>query len=116
MNMCNRKVLLLNASNMDAFPVYPYAFIQVPAVARQAGVKVICKDLLGIPRERWEQTLQALIERHNPTMILLTLRNTDSLTSQDYERGGSKAYFRNGAKVAMSYPAVEVPSTAELTA
>jgi hypothetical protein len=44
--MYSHKVLLLNASNMDAFPVYPYAFIQVPAVARQAGIDVICKDSL----------------------------------------------------------------------
>ena len=92
--MCSHKVLLLNASNMVAFPVYPYAFIQVPAVGRQLGVDVICKDLLGIPLERWEQTVQALIEEHNPNMILLTLRNTDSLNSKDYDqdRGGS-AYF-----------------------
>jgi hypothetical protein len=98
MNTRNRKALLLNASNMDAFPVYPYAFIQVPAVAKQAGVEVICKDLLGIPRERWEQTLQALVERHSPAMILITLRNTDSMVSEDYERdgsqeGGMSAYF-----------------------
>ncbi|MGB3714505.1 MAG: hypothetical protein WA996_08760 [Candidatus Promineifilaceae bacterium] len=96
--MLDQKVLLLNASNMDAFPVYPYAFIQVPAVARRAGVAVICKDMLGVPQEKWEQTIQAMIERDNPIMILITLRNTDSLTSQDYEVGGStegdrKAYF-----------------------
>jgi hypothetical protein len=96
--MCSQKALLLNASNMDAFPVYPYAFIQVPAVARQAGIEVVSKDFLGIPRERWEQTVQALIERHNPTMVLITLRNTDSVVSRDYERhgsseGGRRAYF-----------------------
>ena len=100
--MCSQKVLLLNASNIDLLEsrwvVYPYAFIQVAAVARQAGVEVICKDLLGIPQERWEQTVQALIERHHPAMILITLRNTDSLISWDYERDGSKeggrrAYF-----------------------
>jgi len=84
--MFNRKVILLNASNMEKFPVYPYAFIQVPAVARQAGFEVICKDLLGIPHERWKQTIQALIAQHNPAMILITLRNTDSLGSQDYEQ------------------------------
>jgi hypothetical protein len=93
MNMCSQKALLLNASNMDALPVYPYAFIQVPAVARQAGIKVICKDFLGIPQERWEQTLQALIDRHDPAMVLITLRNIDSHTSGDYEGDGSKAYF-----------------------
>jgi len=96
--MLNKKALFLNASNMEAFPVYPYAFIQVPAVARKAGVEVICKDLLGIPLERWEQTIQVLIEQQGPAMILITLRNTDSLNVQDYEWDGSKeaggsAYF-----------------------
>ena len=96
--MLSQKVLLLNASNLEKFPVYPYAFIQIPAVARQAGIEVICKDLLGIPHERGKQTIQTLIERHNPAMILITLRNTDSLGSEDYERdglkeGGRSAYF-----------------------
>jgi hypothetical protein len=96
--MFGQKVILLNASNMDTHPVYPYAFIQVPAVARQAGIEVICKDLLGIPHERWKQTIRTLIERHDPAMILITLRNTDSLGAQDYERdglkeGGTSAYF-----------------------
>jgi len=58
--MCSKKVLLLNASNIDVFPVYPYSFIQVSAVARQAGIEVICKDLLGIPQKRWEQTVRVL--------------------------------------------------------
>ena len=64
-HMCKQRVLLLNASNMNSFPVYPYAFIQVPAVGRQAGIKAICQ--------------------HDPAMILITLRNTDSFVSQDYE-------------------------------
>lgn len=94
----SEKVLLLNASNMDVLPVYPYAFIQVPAVARRSGVEVICKDLLGISREKWEQTIQTLIKRFSPAMFLITLRNTDSLTAQDYKQDGSKeggrdAYF-----------------------
>ncbi|MCK4898487.1 MAG: hypothetical protein KAS38_06910, partial [Anaerolineales bacterium] len=63
---------------MDSFPVYPYAFIQVPAVARRAGIQVICKDLLGIPQGDWQHTVQSLIDRHDPAMILITLRNTDS--------------------------------------
>jgi hypothetical protein len=96
--MLNQKVLLLNASNMDTHPVYPYSFIQVSAVARQAGIEVICKDLLGIPNRRWKQTIRALIKQHNPTMILITLRNTDALDSKEYElngvnEGGKSAYF-----------------------
>jgi len=96
--MMDPKVLLLNASNMEAFPVYPYAFIQIPAVARREGIEVICQDLLGIPQKAWAQTLQVLINDHDPEMILITLRNTDSLDSEDYEisedeNGGSRAYF-----------------------
>ena len=96
--MLNQKVLLLNASNMDTHPVYPYSFIQVSAVARQAGIEVICKDLLGIPIGRWKQTIRALIKQHNPTMVLITLRNTDALDSKEYElngvnEGGKSAYF-----------------------
>jgi hypothetical protein len=81
--------LLLNASNMETYPVYPYAFIQVPAVARQAGVQVVCKDLLGIPQQEWDATLQALVNRNNPEMFLITLRNTDSITLKDYQPAGS---------------------------
>jgi pyruvate-formate lyase-activating enzyme len=96
--MFGQKVLLLNSSNADKFPVYPYAFIQVPAIARQSGIEAICKDMLGIPHERWKQTIQTLIEKHNPAMILITLRNTDSLDSTNYERdnlnrGNQNAYF-----------------------
>jgi len=96
--MFGQKVLLLNASNMDTYPLYPYAFIQVPAVARRAGIEVICKDLLGLPQDNWKPTIQTLIEFHNPAMILITLRNTDSFDSPDYEwnslnEGERSAYF-----------------------
>jgi hypothetical protein len=82
--MCNHTALLLNPSNMESFPIYPYAFIQVPAVARRAGVEVFCKDLLGIPEADWSDTVRHLIEQHTPEMILITLRNTDSLDIEDY--------------------------------
>jgi len=82
--MRNHTALLLNASNMESFPIYPYAFIQVPAVARCAGVEVFCKDLHGIPESDWPDTVQLLIDQHTPGMILITLRNTDSLDIEDY--------------------------------
>jgi len=98
MNKSNHSVLLLNPSNLASYPVFPYAFIQVPALARKADVDVICKDFLGISVERWKQTVIDLIKQHNPTMILITLRNTDSLNSQDYEQNElderiNRAYF-----------------------
>jgi len=94
----NKKSLLLNASNMQNFPIYPYAFIQVPAVARRLGIEVVCKDLLNVPRQRWAQTVLDLIDHHDPALILITLRNTDSLTVEDYEGGEAQeaeggAYF-----------------------
>lgn len=96
--MFGQKVLLLNSSNVEKFPVYPYAFIQVPAIARLSGIEAICKDMLGIPLERWKQTIQTLIEKHDPAMILITLRNTDSLDSTNYKQdtlreGNQSAYF-----------------------
>lgn len=81
----DHRVLFLNASNMKQFPVYPYAFIQVPAVARQHSIHVDCKDLLGIDKTSWAETIQSLIDQHQPEMILITLRNTDSLTLEDYQ-------------------------------
>jgi hypothetical protein len=83
------KVLLLNASNMDTFPVYPYAFIQVPAVARRFGIDVICQDMLGLPQKDWPEFIRQLIFYYQPDMILITLRNTDSLTATDYDRPAS---------------------------
>jgi hypothetical protein len=88
--MPQQKVLLLNASNMDSFPVYPYAFIQVTAVARQANIDVICHDLLGAAQEEWAQIIGRLLEPHKPAMILITLRNTDSMNYHDYRQDGGK--------------------------
>ena len=76
------KTLLLNVSNMETYPVYPYAFIQVLAIARRAGVQVVCKDLLGIAQEEWGNTIQDLITRHDPEMFLITLRNTIRIAHQ----------------------------------
>jgi hypothetical protein len=91
------KVLLLNGSNLPTFPVYPYAFIQVPAAARQFGIQVVSHDLLGTPQEAWGSLVQEQVEQHDPAMILVTLRNTDSLIAREYEpayeENGNRAYF-----------------------
>ena len=83
---------------MEAYPVYPYAYIQVPAIARKSGIQVICKDLLGIPQEEWISTVQGLIRKNHPALIWITLRNTDSGVSEDYEppisnEADGRAYF-----------------------
>ena len=75
---------------MNSFPVYPYAFIQVTAVARRANIEVVCQDLLAVAQEEWAQTIRGLHERHKPAMILITLRNTDSMVCQDYRQDGAR--------------------------
>ena len=89
MNQVARKVILLNATNMETFPVYPYAFIQVRAIARRHRIDVICQDLIGIPQESWRESISKLISHHQPKIILITLRNTDTLTATDYEPADS---------------------------
>jgi len=96
--MHRHRVLLLNAANMESFPVYPYAFIQVPATARRANIEVVCQDLLGIPTAEWPGTIKGLQEQHKPAMFLITLRNTDSMNFANYHLNGQgkesgKAYF-----------------------
>ncbi len=99
--MIRQKVLLLNASNMEQFPVFPYAFIQIPAVARARGIEVISRDFLGVPARDWPVVISELISQHDPAMVLVTLRNTDSLNAADYQVKGlhtpakepSAAYF-----------------------
>ena len=89
MNNPSHKVIFFNTSNMETFPVYPYAFIQVAAIARRFGIDVICQDLLGIPQENWPDIIRKLASYHQPDMILITLRNTDSLSATDYDQSAS---------------------------
>ncbi|NUR28894.1 MAG: hypothetical protein HOV83_24145, partial [Catenulispora sp.] len=46
-------MLLVNASNYPALPVYPYAFVQVSAIAARSGRTVRRLDLLGHERREW---------------------------------------------------------------
>lgn len=89
MNNPTNKIIFLNASNMESFPVYPYSFIQVPAIARKFEIDVICQDFLGFPQENWSDIIRQLISYHQPDIILITLRNTDSLTATDYDKSPS---------------------------
>ncbi len=77
-------LLLLNASNMSSRPVYPYAFVQVTAVARRFGVRVARFDFVGIPKARWRASLAGLLRRHRPRMIGLHLRQADTVVAADY--------------------------------
>lgn len=77
-------LLLLNASNYPGLPIFPYAFVQVSAVARRHGLTVARLDLLGVPREEWPRRLRAALAETNPRMVGTHLRQADSLYIWDY--------------------------------
>ena len=80
-----RIVLLLNASNLKTALTYPYAFVQVSEVASRYGIHTVPHDMYGIPGDQWEVHLQKLLQKKPFDMILITLRNTDSVDVNDYQ-------------------------------
>ncbi|MGZ7171654.1 MAG: hypothetical protein ACXVI1_10705 [Halobacteriota archaeon] len=82
--------LLLNASNMTEAPIFPYAFVQVSAVARRFGISVRSHDFVFDPPHSWQRKLDRLLSVHHPRLIGITLRQTDSLFVQDYKNGDSE--------------------------
>lgn len=77
-------LLLLNATNLPWRPIFPYAFIQVSALGRRAGLDVRVLDLLNIPREKWRPLLASVIEQQQPRMVGLHIRQGDSVFLDDY--------------------------------
>lgn len=77
-------LLLLNATNLPWRPIFPYAFVQVSALGRRAGLDVRVLDLLNVPRERWQPLLASVIEKQRPRMIGLHIRQGDSVFLDDY--------------------------------
>jgi hypothetical protein len=77
-------LLLLNASNFPGNVIFPYAFVQVSAVARRYGVRVKRFDFLGLDPGRVRPVLAELLERHQPRMVGLHLRQADSVVESDY--------------------------------
>jgi len=77
-------LLLLNATNLPWRPIFPYAFIQVSALGRRAGLDVRVLDLLNVPRERWRSLLASVIEKQQPRMVGLHIRQGDSVFLDDY--------------------------------
>ena len=89
-------LLLLNASNLPATPIFPYAFVQVTASARRFGLRVARFDFVGLPKQRWPMLLADLIARHRPRMIGLHLRQADTVVASDYlppPEGDPAKYF-----------------------
>lgn len=84
--------LFLNASNLPARPIYPYAFVQVGALMRRAGHEVAYRDFLGVEPARYTEMLARLVAEHQPRAIGLTLRQGDSVVLRDYESPVGDAY------------------------
>ncbi|MEM7160194.1 MAG: hypothetical protein AAF799_45570 [Myxococcota bacterium] len=87
-------LLLLNATNYPRRPVYPYAFVQVRAIAKQHGLRVVGHDLFGVAPEQIGPHLDRLLETHRPRAVGVHLRQADSLLLRDYHPSTSEfAYF-----------------------
>ena len=83
--MADADLLLLNASNYAGQPIFPYAFVQVSAIARSRGLTVARRDLLGVPRQQWPQLVASLIARHRPRMVGFHVRQADSQYLDEYK-------------------------------
>ncbi len=81
-----RAILLLNASNLKTALLYPYAFVQVSEIADRYGVHTVPNDMYGIPEDQWEVYLQKLLQKTSFDMILITLRNTDTVEVDRYSK------------------------------
>lgn len=83
-------ILLLNVSNYPLNPVFPYAFVQVSAVARKYGLSSKRIDFHTIPQKRWKKQISDAIDQYRPRMIGITLRQMDSLLEDQYIVEGKK--------------------------
>ncbi|MFI6646944.1 B12-binding domain-containing radical SAM protein [Streptomyces sp. NPDC050529] len=77
-------VLLISASNYPALPIYPYAFVQVSAVAARNGLTTERLDLLRTPKHRWKEVLRQALDRTSPRIIGIHLRQVDSIFIWNY--------------------------------
>ena len=77
-------LLLLNCSNLPFIPVFPYAFVQVGALARRRGLKIKTLDLVKLSEEHISPTLDDYIHRFHPRMIGFTIRQLDSIIAGQY--------------------------------
>ncbi|MCP4117653.1 MAG: hypothetical protein GY737_20100 [Desulfobacteraceae bacterium] len=77
-------LLLINASNLPYEPFYPYAFVMISALARQAGISVKRLELSNLSADDMDLWLQTTIAACRPRMIGFTVRQTDTYAIQDY--------------------------------
>ncbi|WP_338849666.1 hypothetical protein V8J88_11460 [Massilia sp. W12] len=77
-------MLFLNLSNLPGRPVFPYAFVQVSALARRAGLKVVRWDGLDLSLADKLDCIAHLIRRHRPRAVGFTVRQADSVAADNY--------------------------------
>lgn len=77
-------LLLINGSNLPYEPFYPYAFVMISALARQAGLRVKRLELSNLTASDTDMWLKTTITGCRPRMIGFTLRQTDTYAIQDY--------------------------------
>ena len=77
-------LLLINCSNLPFLPIFPYAFVQVGALARRRGLTVKTLDLVKLSEEQIQPTLGDFIDRFHPRTVGFTLRQLDSIIAGQY--------------------------------
>ena len=77
-------ILFLNLSNLPGRPVYPYAFVQVSALARRAGLSITRWDGLELSLQHKLECIAQLIKNHQPRAIAFTIRQADSVAANNY--------------------------------
>lgn len=77
-------ILLINLTNWPGNPVYPYAFVQVSALARRAGLTIRRWDGLGLTRDLQLRCISELACQHRPRAIAFTIRQADSTEANEY--------------------------------
>jgi hypothetical protein len=75
-------LLLLNISNYPQRPIYPYAFVQLRALAKRHGISVASYDFFGQDKSQIAFRLQQLLSQ--PRMVGIHLRQADSVCFKDY--------------------------------
>ncbi|MGB5600679.1 MAG: hypothetical protein WBM66_18290, partial [Thiothrix litoralis] len=85
-------ILFINLTNWPGNPVYPYAFVQVSALARRAGLSVRRWDGLGLNRGQQLSCISDLVRQYQPRAVGFTIRQADSTESDEYL--GTKAESR----------------------
>ena len=85
-------ILFINLTNWPGNPVYPYAFVQVSALARRAGLSVRRWDGLGLNRGQQLNCISDLVRQYQPRAVGFTIQQADSTESDEYL--GTKAESR----------------------